>query len=156
MNDERPGYVIRDQSALHFVTFAVVDWIDLFTRKIYRDIIIENLNYCRNHKGLQIHAFVIMSNHLHLILSSETGKLSDTIRDFKSYTSKQLIAAIKETNESRRDWLLNHFRFRGMINSRNEVYQIWTNDNHPEELFSPAVIKIKPNTYTTILYVPVG
>jgi len=84
-----------------------------------------------------------MSNHVHLILSSRTGKLSDTIRDFKSYTSKQLIAAIKATDESRRDWLLNHFSFRGKINPRNEIYQVWTNDNHSEELFSPGFIKIK-------------
>ena len=145
MNEERPGYVIRDQYALHFLTFTVVDWVDLFTRKLFRDIIIENLSYCLKNKGLRVHAFVIMSNHVHLILSSETGRLSDTIRDFKSYTSKQLIAAIKENDESRKDWLLNHFRYKGMLNSRNEIYQVWTNDNHPEELFSPAVINIKAN-----------
>src|SRR6185312_5247576 len=131
MNEERPGYVIRDQFAMHFLTFTIVDWVDLFTRKLYRDIIIENLSYCRKHKGLKVHAFVIMSNHVHLILSSETGRLSDTIRDFKSYTSKQLIAAIKENDESRKDWMLNHFRYKGMLNSRNEIYQIWTNHNHP-------------------------
>ena len=81
MKDNRPGYVIRDQSAIHFVIFTVVDWIDLFTRKIYRDIIIDNLVYCRVNKGLRVHAFVIMSKHVHLILSSETRKLSETIRD---------------------------------------------------------------------------
>jgi putative transposase len=143
MNQKKPGYVIRNQGAIHFVTFTVVNWIDLFTRQYYRDIIIENLKYCREHKGLNVHAFVIMSNHVHLILSSETGKLSDTIRDFKSYTSKLIVNGINEINESRSDWMLNHFRYKGFLNSRNDIFQIWTNDNHPEELFSIDFIKTK-------------
>ena len=54
MSEERPGYVIRDQYAMHFLTFTVVDWVDLLTRKLYRDIIIENLSYYRKNKGLKV------------------------------------------------------------------------------------------------------
>lgn len=54
MSEERPGYVIRDQYAMHFLTFTVVDWVDLLTRKLYRDIIIENISYCRKNKGLKV------------------------------------------------------------------------------------------------------
>lgn len=43
------GFKIRDQYALHFMTFTVVDWIDLFSRKVYRDILIKNMKYCRQH-----------------------------------------------------------------------------------------------------------
>ena len=39
MNDERPGYVIRDQSAMHFVTFTVVDWIPAFTESTISPVI---------------------------------------------------------------------------------------------------------------------
>lgn len=52
------GYQIKDQEALHYVTFQIVGWVDLFTRKVYRDIIIENLKCCQQHKDLEIHAFV--------------------------------------------------------------------------------------------------
>ncbi|MEP6675196.1 MAG: hypothetical protein ABJA78_08570 [Ferruginibacter sp.] len=37
----KDGYRIRDQHAAHFLTFSVVGWIDIFTRKIYKDILIE-------------------------------------------------------------------------------------------------------------------
>ena len=57
------GYAIRNQNAMHFLTFTVIDWVDIFSRKIYRDIVIESLKFCQKSKGLNIYAFVIMSNH---------------------------------------------------------------------------------------------
>ncbi len=47
----KDGYVIRDQYATHFMTFTVCGWIDLFTRKVYKDILIDSLRYCRENKG---------------------------------------------------------------------------------------------------------
>ena len=40
-------YKIRDQEQLYFVTFTVVDWIDIFIRDEYRSIIIESIKYCQ-------------------------------------------------------------------------------------------------------------
>jgi putative transposase len=94
------GYQINDQSAVYFLTFQVINWIDVFTRQRYRDIIVENLNYCVQNKGLKIYSWVIMSNHIHLICSHENN-LSGVIRDFKSYTSKLIIQSITEYPESR-------------------------------------------------------
>jgi putative transposase len=45
------GYKITDQGAMYFVSFAVVGWIDVFTRKDYREIVIESLKYCEEKKG---------------------------------------------------------------------------------------------------------
>ncbi|MTI23330.1 transposase, partial [Fulvivirga kasyanovii] len=60
-------------------------WIDLFIRGEYREVITDSLKYCHTNKGLQIHAYCIMTSHVHLILSTEEdNKLSDVIRDFKS------------------------------------------------------------------------
>ncbi len=58
-------------------------WADIFTRKIYRDIVINSLKYCQENKGLEIYAFVIMSNHVHLLLRSSNGNLSGILRNFK-------------------------------------------------------------------------
>ena len=82
------GYKIRDQHGIYFLTFAVVEWVDVFTRKEYADIVIESLRYCIQHKGLKLYAWCIMSNHVHLIVSAEQGNLSDVLRDFKKFTSK--------------------------------------------------------------------
>ena len=69
------AYQIRDQKGLYFFTFQVVGWVDIFSRKIYRDLIIESLQYCRREKSLEVFAYVIMTNHVHLILRSSKGRL---------------------------------------------------------------------------------
>ena len=69
----------------------------MFTRKDYRDIVLESMKHCQDKKGLLLHAWCIMSNHLHFIASAKNNDLSDIIRDFKKFTSKQIIKAISET-----------------------------------------------------------
>ena len=139
------GYRIANQEALHYVTFQIVNWIDIFTRKVYRDIVIDSLRYCQQHKDLEIFAFVVMSNHLHLLIRSKTGKLSDTIHDFKSFTAKQILLAIEAENESRREWMLNLFAFAAKRHKRNAKFQIWTHENHAEEIYNNKFIEQKIN-----------
>lgn len=133
------GYKIRDQQAIHFITFAVVEWVDVFTRQAYRDILIDSLRHCQQEKGLVLHAWCIMSNHVHLLASARDGKLSDILRDFKKFTSRQIIAAIQSNEqESRKDWMLRIFQQASEANTRNSTYQFWRQDNQPKECFSPA------------------
>src|SRR5215203_5132043 len=132
------GYKIRNPAAIHFITFAVVEWVDVFTRKDYRDIVLDSIKFCQTEKGLVLHSWCLMSNHLHLMVSAKYENLSDILRDFKKFTSKQIIEAIIENKqESRRHWMLKIFQEEGSNNSRNKTYQFWRQDNQPEELYSP-------------------
>jgi putative transposase len=137
------GYIIRDQNAVHFITFSVVQWIDVFSRKQYADIVADSLIYCQANKGLNVHAWCIMSNHLHLILSvTHPNKLSDVLRDFKKFTSSMIIKAIQQnTRESRRGWMLWIFKKAGERNKRNEDYQFWQQENHPVECTTHEILK---------------
>ena len=133
------GYKIRDQQAIHFITFAVVEWVDVFTRKAYRDILIDSLRHCQQQKGLVLHAWCIMSNHIHLLASVKDGNLSAILRDSKKFTSRQIIAAIQSNeHESRKDWMLRIFQTAGEANSKNTSYQFWRQDNKPKECYSAA------------------
>ena len=134
------GYKIKDQEEIYFLTLRVVDWIDIFTRDCYRDLIIENLAYCQKHKGLTLFAYVIMSNHLHILAKSEHSNLSDIIRDFKSYTSKQLINSIQSENESRREWMIFLLQRAAKKHKRNAHFQVWNHDNHAELIYSDKFI----------------
>ena len=98
---------------IYFVTLTVVGWVDVFTRKSYCDILIKNLRYCQLNEGLEIYAYVIMSNHIHLIVKRESEKeLTELLGRFKSFTAKEIIKAIEENpQESRKEWLLHLFRF---------------------------------------------
>ena len=105
-------YHITDQHATYFLTFTVVDWIDIFTRKDYKHIIVDSLNYCISNKGMECFAWVLMSNHMHLIVRAiPPARLSDIVRDFKKFTSKKIIDTIEVIGESRKEWLLHKFEF---------------------------------------------
>ena len=47
-------YKILDQNGLNYLTLTIVEWIDLFTRPVYKDIIIDSLKYCQEHKKLKV------------------------------------------------------------------------------------------------------
>jgi REP element-mobilizing transposase RayT len=133
-------YKFHNPEGLYFITFTVQGWVDVFTRNEYKDILIDNLAYCQKEKGLELFAWCIMTNHVHLIAKAEgKNSLSDIIRDFKKYTSKAIFKAITDNNfESRREMLLKHF-------STSEGIRFWRSDNNPVELWSNAVITQKLN-----------
>lgn len=130
------------------MTLTVVGWVDIFIRKRIRDIVIQSLKYCQENKGLVINAFVIMSNHLHLIVHSKedaTG-LSAIMRDFKKFTSKKIIAYINtEERESRKDWQLIVFKYHAKYRKSHKSYQIWQDSNHPKKMLYPRIIRRKIN-----------
>ncbi len=138
------NYKFHDQQRAYFVTFTVINWIDVFTRRDYKDILVESLKYCMANKGLEVYAWVIMSNHVHLIIGIGDKPMQDILRDLKRHTSKTILKAIEDNPpESRRDWMLHQFEYAGRYNPNNEHYQFWQQDNHPIELWSKAVIDQK-------------
>jgi putative transposase len=137
-------YKVRNPEGIYFITLTVIDWVDLFTRPVYKHIIIDSLEYCINSKELIVYAYVIMSNHLHLIVGSgENFRLQDIIKDFKKFTSKELIRAVIELPESRREWLLNKFSFAANRIIRGKEYKIWKDGFHPIELSNREILEQK-------------
>ncbi len=99
------------------------------------------MQYCIQHRGLQVYEFVIMSNHFHAIVSSDKIPLSDIIRDLKKFTAKKIIDTITNGDESRREWMLKKFAFAGSRNSNNTSYQLWKQDYHAVELGTETMWK---------------
>ena len=103
-------YKVRNRESAYFMTLTVTGWVDVFTRKNHRMAIVESLAYCQKHKGLEIYAWCLMSNHLHLLARSNgPSTLPEIIRDFKKRTAKTITQQIKEEPESRREWMLKIF-----------------------------------------------
>lgn len=124
-------YKTVDSSRPTFITLTVIDWVDLFTRDRYCKLLDESLNYCIHSKGLIVHSYVYMFSHIHLIVTTEQDNLPEIIRDFKKYTTKQLIHLINESGESRSEWLLNKFGFAADRIKRNKKYKIWKDGFYP-------------------------
>ncbi len=132
---------------LYYLTTTVIGWVDVFTRTIYRDIVIDSLKYCQKEKGLTLYAWSLMSNHLHWIASAEEGfNLSDIIRDFKKYTSKKIINEIlTNPKESRKEWMLAIFKEALNDNPKNKYYKFWQDGNEAKELITNNFIDQKVN-----------
>lgn len=138
-------YKFRNPKAIYFITFSVVGWVDVFTRDVYRDIIIESFNWCIKNKGLVVHAWVIMTNHVHMIVSKKGNyELENIMRDMKKFTSVNVIEEIRRNSiESRKEWMIRIFKEAGQANSQNTKYQFWQHGNHPIELDNNKIMDQK-------------
>ena len=137
-------YKFTDQDELYFVSTATVYWIDVFTRIEYKDILIDSLKFCIATKELEVYAFCIMTNHLHLIIGTKGRKMEETLRDMKQFTAKRILKAIADNpQESRKEWLLWMFERAGKYKAGNEKYQFWQHDNHPIALTNAKILKQK-------------
>jgi hypothetical protein len=67
------------------------------------------------------------------------------MRDFKKFTSKNIVKTISEIAESRREWLLKHFDYAGKYNPKIKDYKFWQDGLHPIELTSGKFIDQKIN-----------
>jgi REP element-mobilizing transposase RayT len=126
-------YTISKETEYYFCTDTIVGWQYIFTSFPFFEAIIESLKYCQNNKGLQIHGYVIMPNHLHTILSAAENNLSDVLRDFKRYTSTRISSLLEETENTK---LLKFFSTAAEIVGRGNDYKIWQSGSHPEAIVS--------------------
>jgi putative transposase len=132
----RTRYRIVENDQVYFITSTIIEWLPVFTRKPFFDLLIESINYSRTHKGLKIYAYVIMDNHLHLI--GRGDNLGKTIKEFKSHTAKWIIKLSEQENKS---WLLNQFKFYKQTQKKKCNYQVWQEGYHPQLISSEEMIR---------------
>ena len=108
--------------------------------------------YCQQNKQLEIFSYVIMSNHIHIMVRSKNEALSDTIRNFKKYTSKRIVEYVIDSNESRKEclpagqaWMIRLFQHTAKRQNKEGKYQVWTHENHALELYGNSLIEQKVN-----------
>ena len=129
---------------LYFVSFSIVGWLDVFTRRSYQDILTESIEFCQKNKNLKIYCYCIMPSHVHFITYSENCKLSEILRDMKSFTAKKLIKAVEENaQESRKEFLMHQFKYYGKTSPQRQTMQFWQHNNHPFYLYSQKMIQQK-------------
>jgi len=130
----------------YFVTLTVTGWIDVFTRINHKNTIIDSLKYCIANKGLNVYAYCLMTNHLHMIVNcNEPFVLKNTIRDLKKFTSQKIIEQIENEHESRREWMLSIFATAAYNSPKHKKYKFWQTGSHAIELYSEKFVWDKIN-----------
>ncbi len=111
-----------NNQSFYFLTPTIKNWYYIFDRHNRWQILADCLIYCQRYKGLEVYAYVFMLNHLHLIVRSPDA--IGFVRDFKTYTSKELIKNISEYEPE----VLLLFR------DENGQHGFWKEDNQPKIL----------------------
>ena len=136
----RTRYKIFSDNEIYFITSSILEMIPIFTNEKYFNIIIDSLSYCRKEKGLKVYAYVIMDNHIHLIVSGKN--LSKTIASFKRHAAKFIIKCLKEDNLN---WILNQLSFYKLEHKKKSNYQVWQEGFHPQCISTDEMLKQKIN-----------
>ncbi len=134
----RSRYKFVEQDALYFLTCTIVDWLPTFQSPAYFEIITNSLTYCRKNKNMRLYAYVIMENHLHLVAGAPD--LSRVIKEFKSFTAREIIALTKSAGRTE---LLNQFMLQKKRYKDDSKHQVWQEGAHPQIIRDEEVLNQK-------------
>jgi putative transposase len=119
-------YKFVNADGIYFLTCAINGWLLLFRSRKYCDIIINSLLFCRKKFTMKLHAYVIMPDHIHLVISGP--KISNIIKSFKMFTAKEIISKLKADSNHN---YLNKLNENKLNFKRKSTYQVWQEDSHP-------------------------
>ena len=126
----RKSYI--DLGEIFFWTATINNWQNLLLKDDYKNIIINSLNYLSDSGKIDVFAFVIMPNHIHLIwrINEMNGK-ETTQGSFLKYTAHEFKKLLKED----KDFSLSKFA----VNANNKKYEFWKRDSLAIHLFSEKI-----------------
>jgi REP element-mobilizing transposase RayT len=123
---------IGSGEACYFLTLNVVDRIDVFTRPAYKQVVADALNHFVNRGQITIYAWCLMTHHLHLLVKTPQDYGPAYFeRDFKKYTTPEILKAIDVEMDLRKDWMVQRFEDYGKTLKRIEMLHLWQNCSSP-------------------------
>ena len=125
----RTRYKIYETEYPYFITSTVNSWLPIFTRQEAADIVLDSWRYLQRERELKLFAYVILENHLHMIVSAP--ELSSVIQSFKSFTARQLIDLLKERQATT---LLRQLRATKLNHKTQSEYQVWQEGGKPKQI----------------------
>jgi len=134
----RSRYRIVSEHGIYFITSATVEWLPVFTSKPYFDILLDSFTFCRQNKGLQLYAFVILDNHFHAVVSG--SNLQASVADLKRFTARRILEQLRA---DRKEWLLNQFAFFKKRHKNRSTHQVWQEGYHPQWITSEDMLAEK-------------
>lgn len=126
------GHFSNNNPGCHFLTFNVVDWVDVFIRPVYKQIIVHSLNHFSENKGLNIYAWCLMTNHLHMIVSASEGhSLADIEKELKRFTTQKILEDMNVEPPKRLHWMMDRFENSSSMLGLIKKFQLWQTCTNP-------------------------
>ena len=122
-----------------FLTTSFKDWIKLLLHDSYYDLILRSLEYCLNKYDANLVAYVLMPDHIHLIIFyNNKTEVSGLMRDFKKYTSVKIRKKLEE--DKRVDIIEKLVYVKG-----GQKYKVWQDRFDAQLIISKSVLLTKIN-----------
>jgi REP element-mobilizing transposase RayT len=134
----RSRYLITDNSAPHFLTFTILNWLAVFTRPGTVQIILDALVWRQNHREVKVYGYVILENHMHCIL--QAPELRQQVHDFKAFTAREILRYLQQNNAHKILELLVLFKKSHKTDSH---FQLWEEGSHPQLIQNEAMLRQK-------------
>ena len=123
---------------IYFTTATIYRWLPLLQEDKYKDILISSLKFLTDHNRLYVFAYVIMSNHLHIIWSEKTSSTKESAKaSFFKYTSRQFLNKLKGEEPG--------FLQKFLVNKKDRMHQFWKRNSLDIEIFSEKIFEQKMN-----------
>mgnify|MGYP001037944884 CR=1 FL=1 len=101
---------IRNNGCYCF-TLETIDTVDIFTKVMYKQLIVHSLNHFIDSKGLVVYGWCLMTNKLYVICEAQTNNSIKEIKErFVEFTREKIVEAVKEEDTPRNQWILRHFQ----------------------------------------------
>jgi len=127
----------NDQQACYFITFNVVEWVDIFVRPAYKRVVTDALNEYIAYHGLVVYAWCLMSNHVHLVAQVKHGHtFAVVIRNLKKSIARKMMEVMDDEPDPRKEWMLGRFENFSQCLKRLEKHPLWQDCNHPVHIES--------------------
>ncbi|HEY3404703.1 MAG TPA: transposase [Ohtaekwangia sp.] len=132
MLSEESSFVQSKQYA-EFITVTCHNWQHVLADNQVKDIIISSLSYLSKVHRVSVYAFVIMSNHFH-VLWQVLGdhERSAVQRDLLKYTSQKILKLMKDEESPVLADLL--------VKAKDRKYQLWQRNSLGIPLWSDKVV----------------
>ena len=131
----RSRYRVLEHDAAHFITATTVGWLPIFTTAARCDLLVQAFAFCRDHKGLKVHGWVILDTHFHAIVAAP--ELAQVLADLKRHVAKELI---KQLEAERCEWLLHQLSYQRAAHKTESAHQVWQEGSHPQAIAGDAMM----------------
>lgn len=134
---------IRVEGSVYYITTNVYSRLRIFISPSFIIPILDSLNFYRYQFKSKLFGYVIMPDHLHLLVYPTDGSIdvSDFMRDFKRFTSGRI--SRQAELEGKTDWVAQ-FQESGEETKRAEK-KVWQDSYWEQSIFTDKFMREKLN-----------
>ena len=125
-------------NSYYFITTTLREFIPLFNDEKIVKIVLDSLEYLREHAALKLYAYVIMPEHLHLIAGIDKASITEVAGAMKSFTSREIAKYLRDKKTAL-------FAKLKKAAYKNQNYAVWQETFRSEVIYEGKFLRQKLN-----------